>query len=95
MLLILLLIGTCLAGEYRVEYRAESELFQKTFYYSCQGGFIERKVRLSAPSFVYQTIYGHIQKQVQKYEEIQWVSQAVGHHIWTNGTVRLACAESA
>jgi len=95
MLLNLLLVGMCLAGEYRVEYRAKSELFQKTFYCNCQGGFIERKVHLSASSFAYQTIYGHIQRQVQKYEEIQWVSQAVGHHIWTSGTVRLACAESA
>ena len=65
------------------------------FTVTARGCFIERKVHLSASSFVYQTIHGHIQRQVQKYEEIQWVSQAVGHHIWTSGTVQLACAESA
>ena len=55
------------------------------------GVFIERKVRLSASSFASQIINGII-KGKYKNEEIQCVSQAVGHHVWTSGTEQLECA---
>jgi len=31
--------------------------------------------------------------KIEGNEEIHWVSEAVGHHIWTCRTARLACAE--